>query len=238
AVLDRDSVFEVGPRHGRSLITALARLDGRPVGVLASDPEHYGGGLTAEASGKLSRFVDLCDQFHVPVVNFVDQPGFVIGSAAERAGTIRHGTRALYAVYQATVPWVSVLVRKVYGWEGARPAAVSAAPAIRVLLVEDHELYRQGLDEMLRGEGFAVVGQAGRGDDGVALALRARPDVVVMDLNLPGLPGAEATRRIVAEAPEVRVLVLTISTGSVELLDALLAGARGYLVKGAPLADL
>jgi len=115
---------------------------------------------------------------------------------------------------------------------------VSAAPAIRVLLVEDHELYRQGLDEMLRGEGFAVVGQAGRGADGVALALRARPDVVVMDLNLPGLPGAEATRRIVAEAPEVRVLVLTISTGSVELLDALLAGARGYLVKGAPLADL
>ena len=119
AVLDRDSVFEVGPRHGRSLITALARLDGRPVGVLASDPEHYGGGLTAEASGKLSRFVDLCDQFHVPVVNFVDQPGFVIGSAAERAGTIRHGTRALYAVYQATVPWVSVLVRKVYGVAGA-----------------------------------------------------------------------------------------------------------------------
>lgn len=115
---------------------------------------------------------------------------------------------------------------------------MSAAPAIRVLLVEDHELFRQGLDEMLRGEGFAVVGQAGRGDDGVALALRARPDVVVMDLNLPGLPGAEATRRIVAEAPEVRVLVLTISTGSVELLDALLAGARGYLVKGAPLAEL
>ena len=115
---------------------------------------------------------------------------------------------------------------------------MSEAPAIRVLLVEDHELYRQGLDEMLRGEGFAVVGQAGRGDDGVALTLRARPDVVVMDLNLPGLPGAEATRRIVAEAPEIRVLVLTISTGSVELLDALLAGARGYLVKGAPLAEL
>jgi two-component system, NarL family, response regulator LiaR len=109
---------------------------------------------------------------------------------------------------------------------------------LRVLLVEDHELYRQGLDEMLRTEGFNVVGQAGRGDDGVALALRARPDVVIMDLNLPGLGGAEATRRIVEGAPEVRVLVLTISTGSVELLDALLAGARGYLVKGAPLAEL
>jgi DNA-binding NarL/FixJ family response regulator len=111
-------------------------------------------------------------------------------------------------------------------------------PELRVLLVEDHELYRQGLDEMLRTEGFNVVGQAGRGDDGVALALRARPDVVIMDLNLPGFSGVEATRRIVEQAPEVRVLVLTISTGSVELLDALLAGARGYLVKGAPLAEL
>ena len=112
------------------------------------------------------------------------------------------------------------------------------AAAIRVLLVEDHELYRQGLDEMLRTEGFNVIGQAGRGDDGVALALRARPDVVIMDLNLPGLGGAEATRRIVEQAPEVRIMVLTISTGSVELLDALLAGARGYLVKGAPLTQL
>jgi acetyl-CoA carboxylase carboxyltransferase component len=119
AVLDRGSVFELGARYGRSLVTALARLGGRPVGVLASDPEHYGGGLTAEASDKLGRFVDLCDQFHLPVVNFVDQPGFVIGTAAERAGTIRRGTRALFAVHQATVPWVSILVRKVYGVAGA-----------------------------------------------------------------------------------------------------------------------
>jgi acetyl-CoA carboxylase carboxyltransferase component len=112
-------VFELGARYGRSLVTALARLNGRPVGVLASDPQHYAGGLTAEGSDKLGRFVDLCDQFHLPVVNFVDQPGFVIGSAAERAGTIRRGTRALYAVYQATVPWASILVRKVYGVAGA-----------------------------------------------------------------------------------------------------------------------
>ena len=89
------------------------------MGVLASDPSFAGGGMTADASEKLTRFVDLCDQFHLPVVNFVDQPGFVIGTAAERAGTIRRGTRALYAVYQASVPWVSVLVRKVYGVAGA-----------------------------------------------------------------------------------------------------------------------
>ena len=89
------------------------------MGVLASDPNHYGGGLTADASEKLARFVDLCDQFHLPVVNLVDLPGFVIGTEAERAGTIRRGARALFAVYQATVPWVSVLVRKVYGVAGA-----------------------------------------------------------------------------------------------------------------------
>ena len=119
AVCDRGSVFEVGARYGRPLITALGRLDGRPVGLLCSDPNHYGGGLTADASEKLTRFADVCDQFRLPVVNFVDQPGFVIGTAAERQGTIRRGTRALCAVYQATVPWASVLVRKVYGVAGA-----------------------------------------------------------------------------------------------------------------------
>ena len=70
--------------------------------MLASDPKHYGGGLTADASDKLVRFVDLCDQFRLPVVNLVDQPGFVIGTEAERAGTMRRGARALFAVYQAT----------------------------------------------------------------------------------------------------------------------------------------
>ena len=119
AVLDRGSPFELGAGFGRSTITCLARLGGRPVGVLASDPEHYGGGVTADAAEKTARFVDLCDQFHLPVVNFVDIPGFVIGTAAERAGTIRRGARGLFATVQATVPWVSILVRKVYGVAGA-----------------------------------------------------------------------------------------------------------------------
>lgn len=118
-VLDRDSFFEIGARFGRSLIVGLGRLDGRSVGVLASDPKHYGGGLTAEASDKLARFVDLFDQFHLPVVHFVDQPGFVIGTDAEKAGTVRRGSRALFAVGQATVPWCSILVRKVFGVAGA-----------------------------------------------------------------------------------------------------------------------
>jgi acetyl-CoA carboxylase carboxyltransferase component len=118
-VLDRGSVFEVGAAFGRPTITCLARLGGRPVGALASDPEHYGGGVTADAADKLARFVDTCDQFHLPVVNFVDVPGFVIGTDAERAGTIRRGARGLFSVMQASVPWVSILVRKVYGVAGA-----------------------------------------------------------------------------------------------------------------------
>ena len=87
--------------------------------MLASDPEHYGGSLTADASDKLARFVDLCDQFHLPVVNLVDQPGFLVGRETERAGTIRRGARGLFAVHQATVPWCSILVRKCYGIAGA-----------------------------------------------------------------------------------------------------------------------
>ena len=118
-VMDTGSVFEVGRRYGRPLITSLGRLGGRPVGILASDPKVYGGGLTGDASDKLARFTDMCDQFRLPVCNFVDQPGFVIGTGAEKAGTIRRGTRAYVAVYQATVPWASIVVRKVYGIAGS-----------------------------------------------------------------------------------------------------------------------
>jgi acetyl-CoA carboxylase carboxyltransferase component len=118
-VVDRGSRFEIGRGFGPSVISSLARLDGWPVAVVASDPRIYGGGLTAAASDKLARFVDFADAFHLPVVNFVDQPGFVIGVEAERAGTIRRGARALAAVYQARVPWVSILVRKVFGVAGA-----------------------------------------------------------------------------------------------------------------------
>jgi len=119
SVLDRDSFFEIGRKFGGSAITGLARLDGWPVAVLASDPFIYGGGWTASASQKVTRFVDLANTFHLPVVHLVDIPGFVIGLDAEKAGTIRHGARALAAVYQAKVPWCSILVRKAFGVAGA-----------------------------------------------------------------------------------------------------------------------
>jgi acetyl-CoA carboxylase carboxyltransferase component len=119
SVFDNGSVLELGRRFAPSTVTALARLDGHPVAVLASDPRVYGGGMTADGADKMTRFVDLAETFRLPVVHIVDQPGFVIGTAAERAGTIRHGARALAAVYQSSVPWASVLVRRVFGVAGA-----------------------------------------------------------------------------------------------------------------------
>jgi acetyl-CoA carboxylase carboxyltransferase component len=119
ALVDTDSLFEIGRKYGGSVITALARLDGWPVAIMASDPYFYGGGWTADAAQKAARFVDLANTFHLPVVHLVDVPGFVIGPEAEKAGTIRQGARALAAIYQAKVPWCSVIIRKVFGVAGA-----------------------------------------------------------------------------------------------------------------------
>ncbi len=113
------SFFEIGRNWGRSAVTGLARIDGWPVAILANDPYHYGGGWTADASRKVERFIDLAETFRLPVVHLVDNPGFVIGTQSEQQATIRHGARALAAIYQATMPWCSVIVRKVYGVAGA-----------------------------------------------------------------------------------------------------------------------
>jgi acetyl-CoA carboxylase carboxyltransferase component len=118
-VFDRDSFFEIGFYYGRPVVGGLARLNGYPVGVIANDPRQGGGAPNAAGCDKMIRLVDLCDTFHIPVVNFVDNPGFLIGSVAERAGTVRAGARALVAVYQATTPWISILIRRCYGVAGA-----------------------------------------------------------------------------------------------------------------------
>ena len=114
-VVDIESFFELGAAFGPSQICGLARLDGQPVGVLANDNRHAAGAMTAEAAQKYRRFVEMCDTFHVPVINFVDQPGFMIGPEAERAGTIRYGMAAVSAASQATVPWAVIQVHKGFG---------------------------------------------------------------------------------------------------------------------------
>ncbi|MDA0339119.1 MAG: methylmalonyl-CoA carboxyltransferase, partial [Proteobacteria bacterium] len=119
AVVDKGSFFEMGKYFGRSCITGLARLDGWPVAVLAGDPYYYGGGWTTDTSHKVNRFCEFAETFHLPVVNLVDNPGFVVGVEFEKAAHIRHGSRALATVYQATVPWCSIIVKKAFGVAGA-----------------------------------------------------------------------------------------------------------------------
>ncbi|MBO79087.1 MAG: propionyl-CoA carboxylase [Gammaproteobacteria bacterium] len=114
-IVDKGSFFEIGEFYGPSQISGLATLAGQPVGVLANDCMHYAGAMTAEAAQKYRRFVEMCDTFHVPVVNFVDQPGFMIGPESERAGTIRYGMAAVAAAAQATVPWAVIQVHKGFG---------------------------------------------------------------------------------------------------------------------------
>jgi len=127
-VVDADSWFELTALFGRSQITGLARLDGTPVGVLANDPYHFGGAMTADGAQKVRRFVTLCETFHLPILSFVDEPGFMIGRDAEAAATIRHGVEAMCATVRSTVPWAAVLVRKAYGVA----AAVHFGPAATV----------------------------------------------------------------------------------------------------------
>jgi len=122
AILDRGSLFEIGREWGRGVVTALARLDGWPVAVIASNPEALGGLWTADTARKVERMVDLADTFHLPIVHFVDNPGFAIGRRAEEEATIRWGARALAAVYQSSVPWCAVLMRKCYGMAGSAHA--------------------------------------------------------------------------------------------------------------------
>ncbi len=114
-IVDHGSFFEKTTGYGRSQVTGFARMNGHPVGILANDCYFDGGSMTAAAAQKVRRFVELCDTFHLPVVSLVDQPGFMIGEAAERAGTIRYGMEAMFAATQTTVPWVAVLMRKAFG---------------------------------------------------------------------------------------------------------------------------
>jgi acetyl-CoA carboxylase carboxyltransferase component len=119
AAVDQGSFFEIGHDWGRGIVTGLARIDGYAVGILAGDPFFLDGAWTADVCDKVTRHMDLCSTFHLPVVHFVDCPGFAVGVKAETAGVTRAGVRAMTAVYQADVPVCSVVIRKAYGLAGS-----------------------------------------------------------------------------------------------------------------------
>ena len=184
-IVDQNSFFEMGRDFGPSQICGLARLNGQPVGILANDCMVYAGAMTAEAAQKYRRFVEMCDTFHVPIVNFVDQPGFMIGPESEAQGTIRYGMAAVCAASQSTMPWAVVQVHKGFGvataahyapgnyvlaWpsveSGALPLEGGVAVAFHreIAAAENPEVKRRELEERIkearspfpRAESFAV----------------------------------------------------------------------------------
>lgn len=114
-LIDEDSFFEVKKLFAPELITGLARIDGRVVGIIANQPKVKGGVLFVDSADKGAKFITLCDAFHIPLLFLADVPGFMIGTKVERAGIIRHGAKLIAAMSSATVPKISVIVRKAYG---------------------------------------------------------------------------------------------------------------------------
>jgi acetyl-CoA carboxylase carboxyltransferase component len=141
-LVDEGSFFEVHALWARELVVGLARLDGQPIGVVANNPMHKGGVLFVDSADKATRFIQLCDAFNVPLVFLADVPGFMVGTAVERQGIIRHGAKMVSAVSEATVPKFSVIVRKAYGaglyamaGPGFEPDATLALPTAKIAVM-------------------------------------------------------------------------------------------------------
>ena len=118
AVLDRDSFFEITPHYGRSRILGLARMNGYPVGVMINNPKRLGGSMDVAAGVKTIRFLQLCDTFHLPMVYFADEPGFMVGPEQQRQGIVRAGAKMLCATLRTRMPWISIITRQLYGVAG------------------------------------------------------------------------------------------------------------------------
>jgi len=115
AIADRDSWFEIKPTWAKNIVIGFARIGGRAIGVVANQPMQKGGILDCDAADKAARFIRMCDAFNVPLVYLVDVPGFLVGTAVEKQGIIRHGAKMLFATSEATVPKITVVMRKAYG---------------------------------------------------------------------------------------------------------------------------
>jgi acetyl-CoA carboxylase carboxyltransferase component len=158
AIVDEGDFFEIHPRFARNIVVGFARMGGQVVGLVANNPRFLGGCLDIDSSDKASRFIRACDVFNIPLLTLVDVPGFLPGVRQEHGGIIRHGAKMLYAWTEATVPKISVIIRKMYGgaipamgvhqigfdqvfaWPSAEMQMVGAEPSVKIL-------YRRELNE-------------------------------------------------------------------------------------------
>ena len=168
AIVDGGRLFEIKPRWARNIVTGLARIDGWPVGIVANNPMQAGGVLDVNAADKAARFVNLCDAFEIPLVFLQDVPGFMVGSKVEQQGIIRHGAKMLYAVASATVPKLTVVLRKAYGagyyvmngrayepdllvaWPGAEISVMGAEGMVAIAANKETDEVKKQLAEAIR----------------------------------------------------------------------------------------
>ncbi len=215
-LVDAGSLFEIHQLWARELITAFARLDGQVIGVVANNPMFKGGVLFVDSADKAARFIQLCDAFNVPLLFLADVPGFMVGTAVERQGIIRHGAKMISAVSEATVPKICVIVRKAYGaglYAMAGPAfepdATLALPTAKIAVMGAEA----AVNAVYYNKLAAIADPAEREREVARLRaeyeagidiLRLASELVVDDIVEPGQLRSELIRRFAAAAGKDR----------------------------------
>lgn len=215
-LLDADSFFEVKPLFAPELVTGFGLLEGQPVGVVANQPAVKGGVLFVDSADKAARFIWLCDAFNIPLLYLADVPGFMIGSEVERQGIIRHGAKMITAVSEATVPTVSVIVRKAYGaglyamcGPGFGPDACIALPTAKIAVMGPEA----AINAVYFNKIAAIEDEAERADYVTALRneyeididiLRLASDLVIDAIVEPEALRAEVVARLAAATTKDR----------------------------------
>lgn len=215
-ILDEESFFELKPDFAAEIVTGLGRIEGMPVGLVASNSAVRGGVLFVDSADKAARFVELCDAFNVPLVHLADVPGFMIGQEVERQGIIRHGAKMITAISEAGVPQISVIVRKAYGaglyamnGPGFEPDACLALPTARIAVMGPDPAVRAvfahriaAITDPARREEFVAARRAEYEAD-VDL-LRLASDLVVDAVVEPAALRSELARRLAMLAGKLR----------------------------------
>jgi len=217
-LVDADSFFEVKPEFAAELIVGLGRIDGRSVGIVANNSAVRGGVLFSDSADKAARFIWLCDAFNIPLLYLADVPGFMIGSEVERQGIIRHGAKMITAVSEASVPQLSVIVRKAYGaglyamdGPGFMPDACIALPTARIAVMGPeaavNAVYANKIAEIADPEERAAYVKARREEYEQDVDLmRLASDLVIDAIINPSELRAEITRRFAALEGKARPL--------------------------------
>jgi methylmalonyl-CoA decarboxylase subunit alpha len=217
-LVDPDSFFEVHALWAREVTVGFARLGGRVIGVVANNPLYKGGVLFVDSADKAARFIEICDAFGLPLLFLADVPGFMVGTAVERQGIIRHGARMISAMSQATVPKICVVVRKAYGaglyamaGPGFEPDATLALPTAKIAVMGAeaavNAVYAAKLAQLPEDERAAETARLRAEYDADIDIVRLASELVIDDIVQPEALAGELTRRFAAASGKRRPAV-------------------------------